>query len=146
MNGFLSDVAGVLLRKPCLMVLWPAKAASPGRLLFGRRRANAEQVVFAADEKLSLRNRGGREAGFVECILSDDVEFIGEVDETGKAEFFSGAAALLFPIDWPEPFGLVAIEAMAFGVPVIAWREGSMPEVVDDGETGFLVLVFCFRA
>jgi glycosyltransferase involved in cell wall biosynthesis len=61
------------------------------------------------------------------------------VDEAGKAEFFSGAAALLFPIDWPEPFGLVAIEAMAFGVPVIAWREGSMPEVIDDGVTGFLV-------
>ncbi len=75
----------------------------------------------------------------VEPLLGDGIEFIGEVDEAGKAGFFAGAAALLFPIDWPEPFGLVAIEAMAFGVPVIAWPNGAMPEVVDEGRTGFLV-------
>ncbi len=68
-----------------------------------------------------------------------DVEYIGEVDEEAKRSFLANAAALLFPIDWPEPFGLVAIEAMACGVPVIAWPNGAMPEVIDNGRTGFLV-------
>ncbi len=72
-------------------------------------------------------------------IDGENVVFLGEVDETGKAELLANAAALLFPIDWPEPFGLAVIEAMAFGTPVIAWREGSMPEVVDEGVSGFLV-------
>jgi glycosyltransferase involved in cell wall biosynthesis len=67
------------------------------------------------------------------------VEFVGEVDERGKRELMSGAAALLFPIDWPEPFGLVMIESMACGTPVVAWRCGSVPEVIDDGVTGILV-------
>jgi glycosyltransferase involved in cell wall biosynthesis len=67
------------------------------------------------------------------------VEFIGETGDAGKNELLGGAAALLFPIDWPEPFGLVVIEAMACGTPVIAWDVGSMPEIVDDGVTGFLV-------
>jgi glycosyltransferase involved in cell wall biosynthesis len=68
-----------------------------------------------------------------------DVEFIGEINDQQKSAFLSGAHALLFPIDWPEPFGLVMIEAMACGTPVIAWRAGSVPEVIDDGETGFIV-------
>ncbi|WP_149538049.1 glycosyltransferase family 4 protein [Siccirubricoccus phaeus] len=68
-----------------------------------------------------------------------NVEFIGEIDEQRKAEFLGNARALLFPIDWPEPFGLVMIEAMACGTPVIAFRNGSVPEVVDDGITGFIV-------
>src|SRR5690606_11121595 len=72
-----------------------------------------------------------------EPLLGDDVEYIGEVDEAAKAAFLSNAAELLFPIDWPEPFGLVVIEAMAFGVPVIVRKEGAMPELVDDGETGY---------
>jgi glycosyltransferase involved in cell wall biosynthesis len=67
------------------------------------------------------------------------VEFIGEIDEQQKDEFLGRAAALLFPIDWPEPFGLVMIEAMACGVPVIAFRGGSVPEVIDCGVTGFIV-------
>lgn len=68
-----------------------------------------------------------------------NVEYIGEVDEVGKAELLGNAAALLFPIDWPEPFGLVMIEAMACGTPVVAWRNGSVPEVIDDGVTGRIV-------
>ena len=67
------------------------------------------------------------------------MKFVGEVDEPGKQAFLGQAAALLFPIDWPEPFGLVMIEAMACGTPVIAWDNGSVPEVVDDGITGFIV-------
>jgi glycosyltransferase involved in cell wall biosynthesis len=67
------------------------------------------------------------------------VEFIGEVGDEAKDDFLGNAHALLFPIDWPEPFGLVMIESMACGTPVIAYRHGSVPEVIDDGLTGFVV-------
>jgi glycosyltransferase involved in cell wall biosynthesis len=67
------------------------------------------------------------------------VEFIGEINESQKGEFLGEAMALLFPIDWPEPFGLVMIEAMACGTPVLAFRHGSVPEIVDDGVTGRIV-------
>lgn len=67
------------------------------------------------------------------------VEFIGEIGEAQKQDFLGQARALLFPIDWPEPFGLVMIEAMACGTPVIAFDCGSVPEVIDDGVTGFIV-------
>jgi glycosyltransferase involved in cell wall biosynthesis len=67
------------------------------------------------------------------------IEFVGEIDEGEKQEFLAQALALLFPIDWPEPFGLVMTEAMAIGTPVIAWRNGSVVEVVDDGVSGFIV-------
>src|SRR5581483_1484721 len=66
------------------------------------------------------------------------VEFVGEVDERGKDALLGGAYAYLFPIDWPEPFGLTMIEAMATGTPVIAYRAGSVPEVVLDQVTGFV--------
>jgi glycosyltransferase involved in cell wall biosynthesis len=67
------------------------------------------------------------------------VEFIGEIGEAEKSAFLGGARALLFPIDWPEPFGLVMIEALACGTPVVAFRGGSVEEVLDDGVTGFIV-------
>jgi glycosyltransferase involved in cell wall biosynthesis len=67
------------------------------------------------------------------------VEFIGEINERAKSAFLGEAAALLFPIDWPEPFGLVMIEAMACGTPVIAFDSGSVPEIIDDGLTGRIV-------
>jgi glycosyltransferase involved in cell wall biosynthesis len=67
------------------------------------------------------------------------VEFIGEIDEREKRQLLGNALALLFPIDWPEPFGLVMIEAMAVGTPVIAWRNGSVPEVILDGVSGLIV-------
>ena len=81
---------------------------------------------------------------FVEQVirpLLDDplIEFIGEVEDDRKAAFLGGARALLFPIDWPEPFGLVMIEAMACGTPVIAYPGGSVDEVIDDGVTGYIV-------
>jgi len=68
-----------------------------------------------------------------------NVEFIGEINDAQKPDFLSGAHALIFPIDWPEPFGLVMIESMACGTPVIAFNCGSVPEVMEDGVTGFVV-------
>jgi glycosyltransferase involved in cell wall biosynthesis len=71
--------------------------------------------------------------------VSPHVEFIGEINDARKPEFLGNAKALLFPISWPEPFGLVMIEAMACGTPVIAFRSGSVPEIMEDGLTGFVV-------
>ena len=68
-----------------------------------------------------------------------DVELIGEINDTQKPAFLSGAKALLMPIDWPEPFGLVMIEAMACGTPVLALNRGSVPEVLEDGLPGIIV-------
>jgi len=72
-------------------------------------------------------------------IVAPDVEYIGEIADHQKSEFLSGAHALLVTIDWPEPFGLVMIEAMACGTPVIAYNRGSVPEIIDEGLTGFVV-------
>jgi glycosyltransferase involved in cell wall biosynthesis len=72
-------------------------------------------------------------------IISPQVEYIGEISDSEKSEFLSGAHALLATIDWPEPFGLVMIEAMACGTPVVAFNRGSVPELVDVGVTGFIV-------
>jgi glycosyltransferase involved in cell wall biosynthesis len=67
------------------------------------------------------------------------VTFLGEIGDAEKSAFLGGAKALLFPIDWREPFGLVMIEALACGTPVVAFRGGSVPEVIDHGDTGFIV-------
>ena len=67
------------------------------------------------------------------------IEYIGEIGDHEKSEFLSGAMGLLLPIDWPEPFGLVMIESMACGTPVIAYNRGSVPEIIDEGLTGFIV-------
>jgi len=67
------------------------------------------------------------------------IEFLGEISDAEKGKFLGEAAALLFPIDWPEPFGLVMIEAMANGTPVVAFRCGAVPEIIDDGVTGLVV-------
>jgi glycosyltransferase involved in cell wall biosynthesis len=67
------------------------------------------------------------------------VKFVGEINENQKQEFLGNAKALLFPIDWPEPFGLVTIEAMACGTPVLAWNCGSVPEIIENGRSGFIV-------
>jgi glycosyltransferase involved in cell wall biosynthesis len=70
---------------------------------------------------------------------SEMVEFVGEIGDAEKPEFLGNALALLFPVNWPEPFGLVMIEAMACGTPTIAWNRGAVPEVIEDGVTGFIV-------
>jgi glycosyltransferase involved in cell wall biosynthesis len=72
-------------------------------------------------------------------LESTNIDYIGEISDAEKSDFLSGAIALLAPIDWPEPFGLVMIEAIACGTPVIAYGAGSVPEIVEDGVTGFIV-------
>jgi glycosyltransferase involved in cell wall biosynthesis len=72
-------------------------------------------------------------------LIGGQVEWLGEVDERGKPGFLGNATALLFPIDWPEPFGLAMVEAMACGTPVLGWRNGSVPEIVEHGVSGFIV-------
>jgi glycosyltransferase involved in cell wall biosynthesis len=73
-------------------------------------------------------------------LLDDSlVEYIGEIGDQQKSEFLGGACALLFPVDWPEPFGLVMIEALACGTPVVAYRAGSVPEIIEEGKTGYIV-------
>jgi len=72
-------------------------------------------------------------------VDGEQTKLVGELNDAGKGDLLKGASALLFPIDWPEPFGLVMIEAMASGTPVIAFRRGSVPEVIEEGVTGFIV-------
>jgi glycosyltransferase involved in cell wall biosynthesis len=106
---------------------------------------SAIRIAAAAGMKLRVAAKVGAEdaayyAQVVEPLLHGGaVEYLGEIDDAQKPDFLSGARALLFPIDWPEPFGLVMIEAMACGCPVIAFPRGSVPEVVEDGLTGFIV-------
>ena len=81
------------------------------------------------------------DSGYFETVIrpmlaDGGVEMVGEISDAGKSAFLSGAVALLMPIAWPEPFGLVMIEAMACGTPVIAFNRGSVPEIIDDGVTG----------
>jgi glycosyltransferase involved in cell wall biosynthesis len=75
----------------------------------------------------------------VPLLKDPSIDFIGEIGEADKGEFLGGALALLFPIAWPEPFGMVLIEAMANGTPVIAFGQGAVPEIIEDGVTGFIV-------
>jgi glycosyltransferase involved in cell wall biosynthesis len=89
--------------------------------------------------KLDKADRAYYEDQIKPLMAQSHVEFIGEISEAEKPAFLSGASALLFPIDWPEPFGLVMIEAMACGTPVIAFKRGSVPEVIDNGISGFVV-------
>ncbi|TWT05925.1 glycosyltransferase family 4 protein [Reyranella sp. CPCC 100927] len=93
--------------------------------------------------KLAAKVDKADRAYFCDCIApllkQPDIEFIGEINEREKERFLGEAAALLFPISWPEPFGLVMIEAMACGTPVLAFHAGSVPEVVDHGVTGLIV-------
>jgi glycosyltransferase involved in cell wall biosynthesis len=100
------------------------------------RRARRPLRVAA---KIDPVDRAYYERSVASLLKSPGVEFLGEIGEADKAEFLGGAAALLFPVDWPEPFGLVVVEAMACGTPVIAYPRGSVPELVEHGVTGFIV-------
>jgi glycosyltransferase involved in cell wall biosynthesis len=117
-----------------------------GRASFEKRLDRAIRIACQAKMKLKVAAQINREDQHykhdIEPLLDearDWVEFIGEVGGREKDEFLGKAHALLFPIDWPEPFGLVMIESLACGTPVIAWRNGSVPEVIDDRRTGLIV-------
>jgi glycosyltransferase involved in cell wall biosynthesis len=99
---------------------------------------NAELPLRIA-AKIDDADRNYFEAEISDLLADSDVEFVGEIGERDKTDFLGNAAALLFPIDWPEPFGLVMIESMACGTPVIAFRGGSVSEIIDEGVTGFIV-------
>ena len=103
------------------------------------RIAAACGVKLKVAAKVDAADRVYFDDKIVPLLATADVEFIGEINDVRKPAFLSGAKALLFAIDWPEPFGLVMIEAMACGCPVIAFRHGSVPEVMTDGVTGFIV-------
>lgn len=125
---------------------------NPGNYLAFLGRISPEKRV---DRAIEIANRTGiplkiaakvdrvDQAYFDEVIQplldSAHVEYLGEIGEARKGEFLGNARAILFPIDWPEPFGLAMIEALACGTPVIAFRRGSVPEVIEDGRTGAVV-------
>jgi glycosyltransferase involved in cell wall biosynthesis len=100
-----------------------ARAAGIPLKIAAKMREQAEHDYFEAE---------------VEPLLGGDVEYVGEVDEAGKYELLGSAIAMLNPIQWPEPFGLVMIESLACGTPVVATSSGSVPEIIDDGRTGFV--------
>lgn len=116
-----------------------------GRICPEKRPDRAIRIAREAGIPLKVAAKVDRvdETYFDQVIrpMLDDplIEFVGEISEDEKSRFLGQAQALLFPIDWPEPFGLAMIEAMACGTPVIAYLAGSVPEVVDDGVTGFVV-------
>lgn len=116
-----------------------------GRISPQKRLDRAIRIAFGAGMKLKVAAEINRDDQHfkqdVEPLLCEarDVEFVGEIGGREKHEFLGNARALLFPIDGPEAFGLVMIEALACGTPVIAWKSGPVPEVIDDGRTGFLV-------
>ncbi len=109
----------------------------PDRAIEIAERAGAKLKIAAKIDKVDQAYWNEVIGPMVE--KSANVEYIGEINDRDKADFLGNATALLFPIDWPEPFGLVMIEAMACGTPVIAYRRGSAPEVIDDGVSGLLV-------
>lgn len=116
-----------------------------GRICPEKGPETAIQLARAANLPLKIAAKVDKvDRVYFECVVKPlidgkTVEYIGEIDEGQKADFLGNAAALLFPIRWPEPFGLVMVEAMACGTPVIAFGCGSVPEVIQDGVTGFVV-------
>ncbi|QCI68519.1 glycosyltransferase family 4 protein [Phreatobacter stygius] len=117
-----------------------------GRISPEKRPDRAIEIALAAGVPLKIAAKVDKvDQVYWETVIEPmvtahpSIDYIGEISEQEKAEFLGNARALLFPIDWPEPFGLAMIEAMACGTPVIAFRSGSVPEVVDHGRSGFIV-------
>ncbi len=133
--------AGLLTPRP----VKPEYLAFLGRIAPEKRPDRAIRIARAAGIPLKMAAKVDR----VDQVYFDTVirpmldeggaELIGEISDAEKPDFLSGAVGLLMPIDWPEPFGLVMIEAMACGTPVIAFNHGSVPEIIEDGVTGFIV-------
>lgn len=116
-----------------------------GRVSPEKGLGEAIEIAIRSDRKLKIAAKVDRidedffKAEIKPLLKHPLIEFLGEIGHAQKADFLGGASALLFPIDWPEPFGLVMIESMACGTPVIAFPCGSVPEIIQDGSNGFLV-------
>lgn len=123
----------------------PSYLAFLGRISMEKRPDRAIRIARAAGILLKIAAKVDRadheyyDAIIKPMIAEGGVEMVGEIGDSEKSDFLSGAVGLLMPIDWPEPFGLVMIEAMACGTPVIAFNRGSVPEIIEDGITGFIV-------
>ncbi len=142
---------GTVVHNPIDVAEWPYEAEKDDFLLWigrmspdkGPHRAIAAARAAGAPLVLAGPVQPGQEAFFAEEVEPhvgrDGIEYVGEADAERKRELYGKARALLMPIRWPEPFGLVMVEALVCGTPVIAFPEGSAPEVVQDGETGFVV-------
>ena len=126
-------------------IVTPSYLAFLGRISPEKRPDRAIRIARACGIPLKIAakvdnaDRDYFESVIKPMLAGPGVEMIGEINEAQKPAFLSGAIGLLMPIDWPEPFGLVMIEAMACGTPVIAINRGSVPEVIDDGISGFIV-------
>jgi glycosyltransferase involved in cell wall biosynthesis len=101
--------------------------------------ARGSGIPIKLAAKIDAKDRPYFEAVLRPLLSQPDVEYVGEIGEAEKQDFLGNASALLFPIDWPEPFGLVMIEAFAVGTPVLAFPCGSVPEIVEDGRSGVVV-------
>ena len=123
----------------------PQYLAFLGRIAPEKRPDRAIQIARRAGIPLKIAAKVDRvDQEYFDSVIKPmldgpSVEMIGEIGDAEKPAFLSGAMALLLPIDWPEPFGLVMIEAMACGTPTIAFRAGSVPEIIDHGVTGYIV-------
>ncbi len=123
----------------------PSYLAFLGRIAPEKRPDRAIRIARAAGIPLKMAAKIDRaDQEYFDTVIKPmlsggGVELIGEIGDEDKSDFLSGAVGLLMPIDWPEPFGLVMIEAIACGTPVIAFNRGSVPEVIEDGLTGFIV-------
>ena len=132
--------------------LLPFRAAAPGDYVAFIGRISPEKRVDRAIEiarragvalriaaKIDAADKEYYERDIAPLMDQPHVRFLGEIGEQEKAALLGGARALLFPIDWPEPFGMVVIEALSCGTPVLAWRNGSVPELIEPGVTGWIV-------
>jgi glycosyltransferase involved in cell wall biosynthesis len=123
-NDYLLSIGRIAVEKATHLAIEAARMAGRRLVIAGKISTDDESEYFESE----VRPR-----------LGPDIEYFGEADGPAKRQLFAGASALLQPLQWEEPFGLVMAEAMACGTPVIAFNRGAAPEVVDDGQTGFIV-------
>ncbi len=102
-------------------------------------KASGNKLILAGNIPTTADNLHYYKTQLEPLIDGEQIQYVGELNDAEKDHWLGKAKALLFPIEWDEPFGIVMIEAMACGTPVIAFKRGSVPEVVDEGQTGFIV-------
>ncbi len=138
-HGMPVDLHKPNLNTPGDYVAFLGRVSPEKRLDRAIRIATAAGIPLKIAAKVDKQDRDYFETVIKPMLDQPGVEFVGEINERQKSAFLGNARALLFPIDWPEPFGLVMIEAMACGTPTLAFRNGSVPEVIDEGLSGYIV-------